>query len=112
LSIRIVMPFTAQPPPEKCAEKACANEPKPPRLTPDELASKLPDDERPDALSLLKKLERDDDDPPQPCPPYQEDPRGPQLAMAGDVAGVATPGAAGAATPGTGGWQFSRGINA
>ena len=104
------MPFTPQPPPEKCAEKACANEPKPPRLTPDEPASELPDDERLDALSLLKKLERDDDDPPQPCPPYQEDPRGAQLATAGDVAGAV--GAAGAATPGAAGWQFSRGMNA
>ena len=106
------MPFTPQPPPEKCAEKARANEPKPPRLTLPEPASDMPDDERPDALSLLKKLERDDDDPPQPCPPYQEDPRGPQLATAGDVAGVATPGVASAATPGAGGWQFSRGISA
>jgi hypothetical protein len=34
-----------QPPPEKCEEKACANPPKPPRCTPPEPESEVPDDE-------------------------------------------------------------------
>jgi hypothetical protein len=52
-----------QPPPEKCDVKACANEPKPPRVTPPEpeLDGEVPFGERPDAASPLKKLARDDD---------------------------------------------------
>ena len=42
-----------QPPKEKCAEKARANEPKPPRVTPlDPESEGLPDDARFDPLSL------------------------------------------------------------
>jgi hypothetical protein len=49
-----------QPPMEKCAEKARANEPKPPRVTPpDPESGAPPDDAWLVPLSLLKKLERD-----------------------------------------------------
>jgi hypothetical protein len=65
-----------QPPPEKCAANARANEPKPPRVTPPELESdEVPDGERLDEESPLKKLLRDDDPPDGPWPP-DEDPRG------------------------------------
>jgi hypothetical protein len=65
-----------QPPPEKCAAKACANPPKPPRVTPLEPGSaEVPDDERLDEASP-KKLLRDDDPPEPPRPPLEEDPRG------------------------------------
>lgn len=70
LPVSMVMRLRPQPPPEKCAEKARANEPKPPRVTPPEPASEVADDDRLEELSLLKKLWRDDHDPPQePCPP-------------------------------------------
>src|SRR5260370_11886510 len=66
-----------QPPPEKCDVNARANEPKPPRVTPPEPESdKVPDGERLDDESLLKKLLRDDDPPDQPRPALDEDPRG------------------------------------
>jgi hypothetical protein len=77
-----------------------AKEPKPPRVTPPELASaEVVDDERVDELSPPKKLERDD----HPYPPPPDDPRGVHLAL---VCGTA-----GAAIPGGFGWQFS-GISA
>ena len=91
-----------QPPPEKCAEKACANEPKPPRVTPLDPESDeawLEDDE-----SLLKKLVRDQPLPDPPWPPDDVEPRWEQLAPDGEIAG--------AAIPGGDGWQFSRGISA
>lgn len=61
---------------EKCPEKACANEPNPPRVTPPEPESEdVPDDAWLDEEeSPLKKLERDDQYPPCPPPP-DEDPR-------------------------------------
>jgi hypothetical protein len=66
-----------QPPPEKCAAKACANPPKPPRVTPLEPGSaEVPDDERLDEASPLKKLLWDDDPTEPPRPPLEEDPRG------------------------------------
>jgi len=44
----------AQPPPEKCDANACANPPKPPRVTPPELPSdEVPDGERLGEVSLL-----------------------------------------------------------
>jgi hypothetical protein len=59
-----------QPPPEKCEANACAKPPNPPRVTPSEPASdEVPDGERLEEASLLKKLLRDpmwlplDDDP-------------------------------------------------
>jgi hypothetical protein len=52
-----------QPPPEKCDVNACANEPKPPRVTWLELESdEVPEDELGEE-SPLKKLLRDDDPP-------------------------------------------------
>lgn len=88
---------------EKCAEKARANEPKPPRVTPPDPESGVPpEDAWPVPVSLLKKLERDDQYP--PWPPPEDDPCGPQ-----SVACCAT---AGAAVPGDGGWQLPRGISA
>ena len=75
--------------------KPCANEPKPPRCTPLEPESDVPEDEWPEDESLLKKPERDDD------PPWlllEEDPRGWHSVEA--------------AMPGCVCWQFSRGISA
>ena len=95
-----------QPPPEKCAEKACANEPKPPRVTPLEPES----DEVPDEAwldeeeSLLKKLLRDQLPPDPPWPPDDIEPRWVQSVLDCEIAGVAIPGEEG--------WQFWRGINA
>jgi hypothetical protein len=95
-----------QPPPEKCAEKAWANEPKPPRATPLEPES----DDVPDAAwldddeSLLKKLLRDQ---PVPDPPWPPDDVAPRAAQSVPDCGIA-----GAATPGDDGWQFWRGISA
>ena len=92
-----------QPPPEKCAEKACANEPKPPRATP--LAPESDDvpDEAwlDDEESLLKKLLRDQLPPDPPWPPDGVEPRWAQSVLD-----------CGAATPGDDGWQFWRGISA
>jgi hypothetical protein len=66
-----------QLPLEKCAAKACANPPKPPRVTPLEPGStEVTDDERLDEASPLKKLLRDDDPPEPPRPPLEEDPCG------------------------------------
>ena len=49
-----------QPPREKCDANACANPPKPPRVTPPEPASdEVPDGERFEEVSELKKLLRD-----------------------------------------------------
>jgi hypothetical protein len=93
----------AQPPTEKCAEKARANEPKPPRVTlPDPESGEPADDAWFDPVSLLKKPERDDHDP--PWPPPEDDPLGPQF-----VACCVT---AGAAMPGDVGWQPPWGIRA
>ncbi len=79
---------------------ACANEPKPPRVTPPEPESDdVLDDEWLDEESPLKKLERDDP-PEEPWPPLDEDPRAAHSASLRPV---------GAAIPG---WQFSRGISA
>ena len=88
-----------QPRPEK--PNARANEPKPPRVTPAELESEeLADDERPDEVSLPKKLKCDDDR--LYSPP--DDPR--------DAQPVLVCGIAGAAITGGVDWQFSRGISA
>jgi hypothetical protein len=88
-----------QPPPEKCAANARANEPKPPRVTPPELESdEVPGDERLDEESPLKKLLRDKP-PHDPWPPPDDDPRGAQAALVCDV------------SPGWLGSQLSLGIN-
>jgi hypothetical protein len=95
-----------QLPIEKCPAKACANEPKPPRVTPLEPDS----DEVPDEAwldeeeSLLKKLVRDQPLPEPPWPPDDVEPRWVQLVPDCAVAG--------AAMAGEEGWQFSRGISA
>jgi hypothetical protein len=68
---------------------------------PEPVSDDAPDDERPDDVSLLKKLERDDHDP--PWPPPADDP-GAQVAAVCAMAG--------ADIPGDGDEQFSRGINA
>ena len=87
---------------EKCAEKACANEPNPPRVTPfDPKSGVPPDDAWLVPVSLLKKLERDDQYPPWLAP---HEPVRPQ-----SVACCVT---AGAAMPGDAGWQLPRGISA
>jgi hypothetical protein len=50
-----------QPPPEKCDANACANPPKPPRVTPpDPESDAVPDEEWPDEVSPPKKLLRGD----------------------------------------------------
>jgi hypothetical protein len=90
-------------PPEKCADSARANEPKPPRLTLLEPESEVPDDEWFDAESLLKKLLRDQvppDEPPWP-PPQPCD---------WQSAPACAPG--GMAMPGWFGSQLPRGMNA
>ena len=51
-------------PPEKCAAKALANEPNPPRVTP--ASEAVPDDELLEAESPPKKLLRRDHEPPDP----------------------------------------------
>jgi len=87
-----------QPRPEK--PNARAKEPKPPRVTPPELASAvLADDVRLEELSPPKKLNRDD----APYPP-PDDPRGAQP--------VLFCGTEGAAIAGGIGWQFWLGISA
>jgi hypothetical protein len=91
-------------PPEKCAPNACANPPNPPRVTPPEPDSaEVPDDERLDEASPLKKLLREDDPPEPPRPPL-EDPRGAHSAPAC--------GKDGAAIPAPFGSQFLPGISA
>jgi hypothetical protein len=95
-------PVLCQPPKEKCDPKLCANEPKPPRVTPPEPESEAPDDVWLEAESLEKKLLREDE-PPPPEPP-EEDPRGGHSAFACGIAGPAI--------PGEGGRQFSLGISA
>ena len=83
--------------------KACANEPKPPRVTPPEPESddEVPVGERLDEESPLKKLVREDDAPDEPWPALEEAPRGEHPTAAGD-----------AAMPGRFGSQFSAGISA
>jgi hypothetical protein len=95
-----------QLPIEKCPEKACANEPKPPRVTPLEPESEeVPDEAWLDGEeSLLKKLVRDQPLPDPPWPPEDVEPRPVQLAADWAVAGAAIPGGED--------WQFSRGISA
>jgi hypothetical protein len=95
-----------QLPIEKCPAKACANEPKPPRVTPLEPDSDdVPDEAWLDEEeSLLKKLVRDQLLPEPPWPPDDVEPRWVQLVPGCAVAGVAIPGEEG--------WQFSRGISA
>jgi len=88
-----------QPPPEKCDVKACANEPKPPRVTPPEPESDEAPDEEWLPPSPLKKLLRDD-----PPLPLDEEPRGGHSAPACRPDGAATPDGTGA--------QFSPGISA
>src|ERR1700729_3291133 len=64
---RCVARWTTPQPPEACAPTECPKPPKPPREVsppPEELDP--PDDE---AEPLLKKLERVDQDPPEPEPP-------------------------------------------
>jgi len=80
---RIVRPTPVhQPPPEKCDVNARANEPKPPRVTPPEPESdEVPDADRLDDESLLKRLLRDDDPPDPPRLPLDEDPRGGHSAL-------------------------------
>jgi hypothetical protein len=90
-----------QPPPEKCDVNACANAPKPPRVTPEpDSDDEVPVGERLDEESPLKKLLREDDPPDQPWP-LDEDPRGEHPAAAGD-----------ATMPGRFGSQFPAGISA
>jgi hypothetical protein len=100
-----------QLPIEKCPAKACANEPKPPRVTllepdsdevPDEalFAEVWLDEEE----SLLKKLVRDQLLPEPPWPLEDVEPRWVQLVPDCAVAGDAMAGEEG--------WQFSRGISA
>jgi len=85
-------PPVGQPPPEKCDVNARANEPKPPRVTaPEPESDKVPDGERLDEESLLKKLLRDDS-PDQPRPPLVEDPRGQHSALAWNPDDAAIPG--------------------
>ena len=86
--------------------KACANPPKPPRVTWLERESdvEVADDEWLEEESLLKKLLRDDDPPEEPWPPLDEDPRGRHSLL------VCSPD--GAAIPGLFGSQFSLGISA
>jgi hypothetical protein len=92
-------------PPEKCAAKAWANPPNPPRVTPPELESAdVPDDERFEAASPPKKLLRDHDPPEPPRPALDEDPRGEHA--------VLVCGEDGAAIPAPFGSQFSPGISA
>jgi hypothetical protein len=93
-----------QPPPPK--PNACANEPKPPRLTDELEDDEEEDDDPPDEESLLKKLLRDELPLPPPWPPDDEL-RGAQSAPGCGVTGAVTPGCAGAI-----GWQFCRGISA
>jgi hypothetical protein len=95
-----------QLPIEKCAEKACANEPKPPRVAPlDPESDDVPDEAWLDEEeSLLKKLVRDQLLPDPPWPPDDVEPRWEQSVLDCEIAG--------AAIPGEGGWQFSRGISA
>ncbi len=92
-----------QPPPEKCAVNACANEPKPPRVTPPDAESDdVADDGWLEAASPLKKLLRDHDPPDELWPPPEDDPRDghPALVCRSD------------AIPGRFGSQFSFGISA
>jgi hypothetical protein len=91
---------TIQPPPEKCTLMACANEPKPPRVTVPELEldGEVPDADLFDEESPLNNPQRDD--PPPAWPPLEEDPRGEHPALDG------------AAMPGWPGAQFSLGISA
>ena len=89
-----------QPPP-KCPAKACANEPKPPRVTPPEPET-VPDEEALDTESPPKKLLRRDHEPPDPL--LDEYPRAEQL--------VVVCGDAGPAIPGDAGSQLLRGVSA
>ena len=84
---------------------ACANAPKPPRVTPPEPESddQVPEGERLDEKSLLKKLLRDDP-PAQPRLLLDEDPRGGHSALVWSPDGAAIPGRLGS--------QFSPGISA
>jgi hypothetical protein len=71
-----------QPPPEKCAAKACAKPPNPPRVTlPEAESDALADACRADESSLPKKLLRDDREPPLP----DEDPCGGHCAFASNA---------------------------
>jgi hypothetical protein len=66
-------------PPEK--PKACASEPKPPRVTwPDPESDVVPNADLPDQESPPKKLLREDDPPPPPWLP-EDDPRGGHSAL-------------------------------
>jgi hypothetical protein len=66
-----------QPPTEKCAANARANEPKPPRVTPPALESdEEADGERLDEELSPNKLLREDEPPHEPWPPPDEYPRG------------------------------------
>jgi hypothetical protein len=82
---------------------ACANEPKPPRVTPPEPDSddEVPVAERLDEESALKKLPREDEAPDEPWPALDDEARGEHPTPAGD-----------AAMPGRFGSQFSAGISA
>ena len=90
-----------QPPPKP---NAWANEPKPPRVTPEEDSVPLTDELREDE-SPPKKEKRDDErlEPPPP-PPLLDELRGAHAAP--------VDGSAGAAIPGEGGWHVSLGISA
>src|SRR5882757_5127517 len=82
-----------QPPPEKCAVNARANEPKPPRVTPSEPEPEdVANDEPPAEESPPKKLLRDHDPPVELRTPLDVDPRGRHSALAGSSDGPAIPG--------------------
>ncbi|MCP1967524.1 hypothetical protein [Bradyrhizobium elkanii] len=88
---------------------ACANEPKPPRLT-DELDDELEEAEEPfDEELLLKKLLRDE---PLLPPDPDDELRAVQSTPGCGGTGVATPGAVTPGGVGGTGWQFGRGISA
>jgi hypothetical protein len=92
-----------RPYPPKCEANACANEPKPPRVTPPEPEA-VPDEEL-DTESPPKKLVRRDHELPDPPDPLLDEyPRAEQL--------VAVCGDDGAAIPGAAGSQLLRGISA
>jgi hypothetical protein len=68
------------PPPEKCDVKACTNELKPPRVTPEPESDDVPDAEWLEEESPLKKLLREDP-PPEPWLLHDEDSRGGHSAL-------------------------------
>jgi hypothetical protein len=89
--------LAGQPPPEKCAAKAWAKPPNPPRVTlPEADSDEVAEDCRSDESLLPKKLLRDENEPP---PPPDEDPRGGHWALESNAIPGSCP-------------QFSLGISA